>query len=184
MKRSYLSDRCDVAVLPAACLQQEPSKVETNAAAVLLFNSKHWVCSSFCFTEQESCSTRKRSTSLWDLKCWLLCPPPPPPPVSFNIASKVQCTSTSVHTVRCRRKLCARCCNRGKKKQQQLQVVCIDPKPIMWICQCVVILYEKAVKTSSSANRLVLPSFLLWWPNSPTSHPGGSLKCRSEGAVI
>lgn len=171
MKRSCLSDRYDGAVLPAACLRQEPSKVETNAAAVLLLNSKHWVCSSFCFTEQESCSTRKRSTSLWVLTA--LPSLPSPLPVSFNMASKVQCTSTSVHTVRCRRKLCARCCNRGKKKQQQLQVVCIDPKPIVWICQWVVILYEMAVNTSSSANRLVLPSFLLWWPNSPTSHPGG-----------
>lgn len=43
MKRSHLSDRCDGAVLPAACLQQEPSKVETNAAAVLLFNSIEFV---------------------------------------------------------------------------------------------------------------------------------------------
>lgn len=37
MKRSYRSDGCDGAVLPAACLQQEPWKVETNATAVVLF---------------------------------------------------------------------------------------------------------------------------------------------------
>lgn len=37
MKHSYLSDGHDGAVLPAAGLQKEPSKVQTNTSAVLLF---------------------------------------------------------------------------------------------------------------------------------------------------
>lgn len=64
---------------------------------------------------------------------------PPPLPVSFYMASKVQCTSTNGHTVRCRQELCARCCQRGMKKMQQPQVVCIGPRLMTWICQCVVV---------------------------------------------